>query len=66
MPLLRKVHGATSGTPLLVGSGATAANIARFLTVADGVIAGTSIKQSGSTTAPVDPKRARALVTAAG
>lgn len=66
MPLLRKVRDAADGIPLLIGSGATTGNIARFLTVADGVIAGTSIKESGTTTAPVDPGRARALVAAAG
>jgi membrane complex biogenesis BtpA family protein len=65
MPLLRKVHSAAAGTPLLIGSGATTANIARFLSVADGVIAGTAIKESGVTTAPIDPKRAAALVAAA-
>jgi predicted TIM-barrel enzyme len=59
------VHSAAEGTPLLIGSGATTANIARFLSVADGVIAGTAIKESGVTTAPIDPKRAAALVAAA-
>ncbi len=66
MALLSKVHGTAAGTPLLIGSGTTPDNIADFLTVAHGVIAGTAIKQSGLTTAPVDPARARALVEAAG
>jgi len=66
LELLRQVRAASKDTPLLIGSGTTIGNIAEFLSIADGVIAGTSIKASGATTAPVDPERARALVAAAG
>ena len=49
--------------PVLVGSGITAANLAHYA-AADGFIVGTSLKRDGDWTLPVDPARARALVTA--
>lgn len=52
-------------TPVLIGSGAEEANIARLLEVADGVIVGTSIKVAGEIHNPVDPGRVRRLITAA-
>jgi uncharacterized protein len=54
-----------SGAPVLVGSGVSAQTVAACLTLADGVIVGTSIKEGGVTIAPVDPRRAEALVRAA-
>jgi predicted TIM-barrel enzyme len=39
--------------------------VARFLAVANGVIAGTALKRDGVTAASVDPERAAALVAAA-
>jgi hypothetical protein len=65
MAVLRKVKDAAPAIPVLVGSGATAASVARFLTVADGVIAGTSLKQGGVTTNPVAASRAKIFVAAA-
>jgi membrane complex biogenesis BtpA family protein len=62
---LRAVRSAADGTPLVVGSGATAANVAAALAVADGVIVGTSVKRGGATGNPVDPGRARAFASAA-
>ncbi len=62
---LRKVRAAIPNTPLIVGSGATAATVAKFLTVADGVIAGTSLKRRSVTTNPVQASRAKAFVQAA-
>jgi hypothetical protein len=62
---LARVRAAAPGAPLYVGSGATAATVARLLRAAEGVIVGTALKQGGRTTAPVDPERARALVAAA-
>jgi hypothetical protein len=50
---------------ILVGSGADVDSIGYLLESADGVIVGTAIKRGGRTTAPVDPKRARAFVAAA-
>jgi membrane complex biogenesis BtpA family protein len=57
---------ARSSVPVLVGSGVSAATVAACLSVAHGVIVGTSIKEGGVTTAAVDPRRAAALVAAAG
>jgi len=62
---LREVRAAAGGTPVLVGSGTTAANVASMLALADGVIVGTSVKRGGVTTNPVDAARARAFVGAA-
>src|SRR4051812_44033524 len=67
-PDLAKVRFAKSlagDRPLLVGSGASAENIAAFLSVADGVIVGSSLKEDGRCEAPVDPARVRRLVEAA-
>jgi predicted TIM-barrel enzyme len=51
---------------LFVGSGVDAATVGELLEVCSGVIVGTSVKEAGLTTAPVDPERAAALVKAAG
>jgi membrane complex biogenesis BtpA family protein len=67
-PDLEKVQKAKSlsgDTPLLIGSGATAENAAAFLSVADGIIVGTSVKEEGKCENPVDLQRVRRLVTAA-
>ncbi len=55
-----------SPAPVLVGSGVTAESIGALLGAAHGVIVGTAIKEGGVTTAAVDPRRAEALVAAAG
>lgn len=52
--------------PVMVGSGVTNRTIAKMLEVAEAVIVGTASKVDGITTNPVDPKRATALVKAAG
>jgi membrane complex biogenesis BtpA family protein len=62
---LRSVREAVPDRPIFIGSGATVQNVRELLTVADGVIVGTAIKQGGRTTAPVDADRARAFVQAA-
>lgn len=49
-------------TRLVIGSGATAANLASLAQVADSFIVGTSIKRDGRTAGPVDPDKARQLV----
>lgn len=64
-PRLAEVAAAVAA-PVLVGSGATAETVGYLLSVAHGVIVGTSIKKGGSTTAPVDPERAAEFVRAAG
>jgi hypothetical protein len=56
---------AEGGVPLLVGSGVTEANAADLLSVADGAIVGTALKQGGETTAPVEQGRVERVVAAA-
>lgn len=51
--------------PVLIGSGATEANVGAFLGVADGVIVGSSIKVDGRIEEPVDTARVRRFVEAA-
>jgi len=63
---LRKVRAAVPDRPVLVGSGATAETIRDILACGCGAIVGTSIKENGSTTAPVDRERARAFLAAGG
>lgn len=61
---LRDARDAVPDTPLFVGSGASAGNVAQFLAIADGVIVGTTLKHDARTTNPVDPARARAFAEA--
>ncbi|MFC4356570.1 BtpA/SgcQ family protein [Halobium salinum] len=51
--------------PVLVGSGVTTDSVADLLSVADGAIVGTALKEDGVTTNPVDRERVVALVSAA-
>jgi membrane complex biogenesis BtpA family protein len=62
---VKRVRGAVGDIPLLAGSGVTPETIAETLSVADAVIVGTSLKQGGDVTKPVDPSRVRRLVAAA-
>jgi membrane complex biogenesis BtpA family protein len=48
--------------PVLLNTGGKAENIARFLSVADGVIVGSSLKVDGYTWNPVDEKRVKAFM----
>lgn len=64
LSMLRTVATAAAGAPVYIGSGATAANLPRLLSVIDGAIVGTSIKRRGITVNTVDPRRARAVVRA--
>jgi len=67
-PALDKVREAkqmAGDTPILLGSGTDERNIGAFMTVADGVIVGSSIKQEGDIARPVDARRVRAFVEAA-
>ncbi len=63
---VRTVKRAASDTPVYVGSGASVANAAEMLAVADGCIVGTATKPGGETTNAVDPELAKAFVVAAG
>jgi uncharacterized protein len=62
---LREVRAAVPGTPLYVGSGATAESLAALLEIADGAIVGTAAKAHGLVNNPVDVERVKALVAAA-
>lgn len=48
--------------PLLVGSGVTSENVARFLPAADGFIVGTTLKEGGDVAAPVSAARTAAFI----
>jgi uncharacterized protein len=63
---LERVRLAVPEAPLLVGSGASPENAADLLSLADGLIVGTSVKRDGVVTNRVDPDRVRLLVRAAG
>jgi uncharacterized protein len=58
---LRRVKAVLPETPLLVGSGFTAATAADLLRYADGAIVGTSLKQDGNVANPIDVARVSAL-----
>jgi len=63
---LRAVRKAVGeGATVLVGSGATAETLPDLLSVADGAIVGTALKEGGETTAPVDRERVERVVAAA-
>jgi len=52
-------------TPILAGSGVTADSAAQLLSIADGAIVGTALKEGGRTTNPVDVDRVEQLMAAA-
>ncbi len=60
--LLREVKAAAGAAPVLVASGATTANLASLAPLADGFIAGTTMKAGGRIGAPVEAARARRLL----
>jgi len=51
--------------PVFLGSGTNEANVAEFLELADGAIVGSSLKEGGDPTAPVDVELVRRYVQAA-
>src|SRR5205807_1470238 len=59
---LRGAKEAVPETPVLANTGVRPENVLDALSVADGVIVGTSLKVGGSTWNPVDPERARRMV----
>ncbi|MCI0543108.1 MAG: BtpA/SgcQ family protein [Actinobacteria bacterium] len=54
-----------AGTPVVVGSGADSSNLASFMTVADSVIVGSSLKHDGDPRNRVDRDRARRFIETA-
>ncbi len=63
---VKRVRLACSQVPILIGSGATAANGASYLQFADGLIVGTWAKRAGKLSNPVDRNRVAALRKAIG
>ena len=63
---LRRVREAVPDRRVFVGSGARAETVQSLLSLASGVIVGSSIKVGGRPKNPVDPVRARAFTRAAG
>ena len=61
----RLVREAIPDAPLVVGSGVTLENLRDFWNLADGMIVGSALKQSGDPRSPVDPEKAREFVAAA-
>src|SRR5256885_1062422 len=62
---IKRVRSAAPEVRLLVGSGVTAETAAELLSVADGLIVGTSVKSQGGVRQPVDRARVEKLVAAA-
>ena len=62
---VREAKALAGDRPTIIGSGADAGNIAAFMSVADGVIVGSSIKQGGAIAEPVDVERVKRFVDAA-
>lgn len=60
---VRAAKQAVPDVPVVANTGVRHENVARILEVADGVIVGTSLKIDGDTWNPVDPERARDMVS---
>jgi uncharacterized protein len=56
---------AGENVPVFVNTGTKPGNVKAFLSIADGVIVGSSLKVGGYTWNPVDPQRVEAYVLAA-
>lgn len=61
---LQEAKAAAGNRPVLLGSGVTTETLATLWHHADGFIVGTSLKQSGVSTGPVDKARVKAMVQA--
>ena len=62
---VREAKALAGDRPIIIGSGADASNIRAFMSVADGVIVGSSIKGGGAIAEPVDVERVKRFVDAA-
>lgn len=62
---VREAKALAGDRPIIIGSGADDQNIGAFMTVADGVIVGSSIKRDGQIAEPVDVERVRRFIDAA-
>jgi membrane complex biogenesis BtpA family protein len=65
LDILRTVKHAASSTPVVMGSGVTAETVRQLLPFADGIIVGSSLKQDGIASNPVEINRVIELVEAA-
>ncbi|MEW6261816.1 MAG: BtpA/SgcQ family protein [Thermodesulfobacteriota bacterium] len=65
LDLLRRVAARVPETPVVVGTGVSAANIEALAEVADGFIVGTSLKINGQTLNPLDPVRVKEFMAVA-
>ncbi len=61
---LRRARATSNGRPVLAASGVTPENVRDILPLSDGVIVGTSLKETGRAAAPVDRQRVRRLLEA--
>jgi len=61
---LKKVRKAMPEAPIFIGSGSTQENVKDLLSVADGIIVGTTLKRRGQLEQPVDVDRVRDFVNA--
>jgi predicted TIM-barrel enzyme len=61
---IREVKAAISQAVVLAGGGTTQDNVGRFLAECDGVVVGSSIKDTGHFVGTVDPKRLDAYMRA--
>jgi hypothetical protein len=61
--LIERVKKAAPERPILIGSGLTAENAAKLLSVADGAIVGTWLKKDGIAQNRVDPTRVKRLMS---
>lgn len=61
---LRRVKSVAGSTPIVIGSGIAADSVRMLASHADGIIVGTSVKQGGNASNPVDSERVRQLVEA--
>ena len=63
---VREARKSAGELPILIGSGISESTISDYLTVADGVIVGSSIKEDGNVWNPVDVTRVRSLMAQVG
>lgn len=63
---VKQVKKAVPDRSIVVGSGVNVGNIQRYLSIADGVIVGTSLKVDSKTTNPLDKQKCFNLISAVG
>ncbi|MDP6086431.1 MAG: BtpA/SgcQ family protein [Nitrospinota bacterium] len=66
LEIVRRVKRAIPETPVLLGSGVDAENVADMLAAGDGAIVGSSVKEDGKLGQPVSARRVRELVRRGG